>query len=148
MCFERKSCPDRRCFLTQTDGNDIVACYETMKKAVEHARNGNGSVLIEAMTYRRKGHAEHDNQSYVPAGEIDFWATTNDPIDRYERFLKEEKIASVEDLNQIAREVEKYLESELAIAEDAPLPEADSAAYDVFDNSIVPPAFKKKVLEK
>jgi pyruvate dehydrogenase E1 component alpha subunit/2-oxoisovalerate dehydrogenase E1 component alpha subunit len=56
----------------QTDGNDIVACYETMKQAVEHARGGNGSVLIEALTYRRKGHAEHDNQSYVPAGEIDF----------------------------------------------------------------------------
>ncbi|MFN2390542.1 MAG: thiamine pyrophosphate-dependent dehydrogenase E1 component subunit alpha [Pyrinomonadaceae bacterium] len=130
------------------DGNDIVACYETMKKAVEHARTGNGSVLIEAMTYRRKGHAEHDNQSYVPAGEIDFWAKTNDPIDRYERFLTTEKIASVEELNAIVAEVEKYLESELAIAEDAHFPEAVAAAYDVFDNQIVPPAFKKKVLEK
>ena len=71
----------------QCDGNDIVHCYETMKQAVEHARNGNGSVLLEVLTYRRKGHAEHDNQSYVPAGEIDFWAQNNDPIDRYERFL-------------------------------------------------------------
>jgi pyruvate dehydrogenase E1 component alpha subunit/2-oxoisovalerate dehydrogenase E1 component alpha subunit len=130
------------------DGNDIVACYETMKKAVEHARGGGGSVLIEAMTYRRKGHAEHDNQSYVPAGEIDFWAQNNDPVDRFERFLTTEKIASAEDLNKIVSEVSAYLEAELAIAEEAGAPEAISAAYDVFDNSVVAPAFKKKVLEK
>jgi len=131
----------------QTDGNDIVACYETMKRSVEHARGGGGSVLIEAMTYRRKGHAEHDNQSYVPEGEIDFWAQNNDPIDRYERFLTTEKIADENHLKEIVTEVAAYLESELAIAEEAGFPEPISAAYDVFDNSIVAPAFKKKVLE-
>lgn len=132
----------------QTDGNDVVACYETMKRAVEHARSGNGSVLVEALTYRRKGHAEHDNQSYVPAGEIDFWAKNNDPIDRFERFLREENIADDAEQKAIAAEIEKYLESELAIAESAPMPEPVSAAYDVFDNRVVPPAFKKKVLER
>ena len=129
------------------DGNDIIACYETMKRAVEHARGGGGAVLIEAMTYRRKGHAEHDNQNYVPAGEIEFWAKNNDPIVRYERFLTEEKIAAETDLDKIVAEVSGYLESELAIAEEAGFPEPISAAYDVFDNSIVAPAFKKKVLE-
>jgi pyruvate dehydrogenase E1 component alpha subunit/2-oxoisovalerate dehydrogenase E1 component alpha subunit len=132
----------------QCDGNDIVACYETMKKAVEHARSGNGSVLIEAMTYRRKGHAEHDNQSYVPAGEIEFWATTNDPIDRYERYLGEEKIGSEAELKSIVAEISVYLENELAVAEEAGFPDPVTAAYDVFDNSIVAPAFKKKALEK
>lgn len=130
------------------DGNDIIACYETMKKAVEHARNGNGAVLIEAHTYRRKGHAEHDNQSYVPAGEIDFWARNNDPLDRCERYLKEEKIASADEQKKIAAEISEYLENELAIAEEAEFPEGISAAYNVFDNSIVAPAFKKKVLAK
>ena len=128
------------------DGNDIIACYETMKTAVEHARNGNGAVLIEAMTYRRKGHAEHDNQSYVPEGEIDWWATNNDPITRYERFLLEKKVATQEKLDEIATEIAKYLQAELDIADAAPFPEGISAAYDVFDNSIVKPAFKKKVL--
>jgi pyruvate dehydrogenase E1 component alpha subunit/2-oxoisovalerate dehydrogenase E1 component alpha subunit len=104
--------------------------------------------LIEAMTYRRKGHAEHDNQSYVPEGEIDFWAKNNDPVDRYERYLTAEKIASTEELEKIVKQVEKYIADELAIADEAGMPEAISAAYDVFDNSIVAPAFKKKVLEK
>ncbi len=130
------------------DGNDIVACYETMKIAVEHARSGKGSVLIEAMTYRRKGHAEHDNQSYVPEGEIDWWAKNNDPIDRYERFLIEKKIATHAKLEEIAGEIGAYLQAELDSAEESGAPEGVSAAFDVFDNTIVKPALKRKVLEK
>ncbi len=84
-------------FGLQVDGNDVVACYETMKKAVSHARSGKGSVLIEAMTYRRKGHAEHDNQAYVPAGEIEWWAEHNDPVTRCERFLIDKGIFSRND---------------------------------------------------
>ncbi len=132
----------------QVDGNDIVACYEVMKKAVEHARGGNGSVLIEAMTYRRKGHAEHDNQAYVPEGEIEWWAENNDPVTRFERFLSEENILTGDEKNKIVGEVSVYLENELEIAEIAEMPAPESAAYEVFDNSIVQPAFKKKVLEK
>jgi pyruvate dehydrogenase E1 component alpha subunit/2-oxoisovalerate dehydrogenase E1 component alpha subunit len=130
------------------DGNDIIACYETMKEAVDYARDGNGSVLIEAHTYRRKGHAEHDNQHYVPAGEIEFWEQNNDPIARYERFLVEEKFAMIEELNQIAKEIVDYLQAELEIVENSPVPEGITAAYNIFDNKIVKPAFKKKVLER
>jgi TPP-dependent pyruvate/acetoin dehydrogenase alpha subunit len=129
------------------DGNDVVACYETMKKAVEHARGG-GAVLIEAHTYRRKGHAEHDNQSYVPEGEIEFWAKTNDPIDRFEKYLIERKHATQKDLDKIIAEISSYLQAELEIAEIAPVPKPESAAYNVFDNRVVPPALKRKVLEK
>src|SRR5215208_4604377 len=42
------------------DGNDVVACYEVMRRAADFARGGGGAVIIEAKTYRRKGHAEHD----------------------------------------------------------------------------------------
>ncbi|MEO6587910.1 MAG: thiamine pyrophosphate-dependent dehydrogenase E1 component subunit alpha [Pyrinomonadaceae bacterium] len=132
----------------QCDGNDIVACFETMKSAVEHARSGKGSVLLEVLTYRRKGHAEHDNQSYVPTGEIEFWASNNDPIERYERFLMTEKIASEDEMRKIIAEVSAHLESELAIAEETGFPSPETAAYDVFDNSIVAPAFKRAILEK
>jgi pyruvate dehydrogenase E1 component alpha subunit/2-oxoisovalerate dehydrogenase E1 component alpha subunit len=67
----------------QADGNDVIATYEVTKRAVERARRGDGVTLVELLTYRRKGHAEHDNQSYVPAGEIERWERENDPIDRY-----------------------------------------------------------------
>jgi TPP-dependent pyruvate/acetoin dehydrogenase alpha subunit len=71
----------------RADGNDVVATYEVTREAVDRARAGDGVTLIELVTYRRKGHAEHDNQSYVPPGEIERWAQENDPIDRYIREL-------------------------------------------------------------
>ncbi len=50
--------------------------YDVTRRAVDRARRGEGVTLIELITYRRKGHAEHDNQSYVPAGEIERWERT------------------------------------------------------------------------
>ena len=52
----------------QADGNDVLAVYDVTKRAVDRARRGEGVSIVELMTYRRKGHAEHDNQSYVPDG--------------------------------------------------------------------------------
>lgn len=132
----------------KVDGNDVVACFETMKEAVAHARGGDGSVLIEAMTYRRKGHAEHDNQAYVPEGEIEWWAEHNDPVTRYERFLEKKKILSGSEMETIAAEIREYLDQESDAAESEPPPEPLDAAREVFDNSTVPPAFRKKVLER
>lgn len=130
------------------DGNDIIACYEVTKKAAEFARGGGGAVLIEAKTYRRKGHAEHDDQRYVPQGEIDEWEKTNDPVDRYERFLTEQKIATREKLEEITADAQRTIDTDVEWAESSPMPEGESAAHNVFDNSIVPPAFRPKVLER
>src|SRR5262245_12942462 len=55
------------------DGNDVVACYEVMKQAADYARRGGGAVLIESKTYRRKGHAEHDDQRDGEPGETEGW---------------------------------------------------------------------------
>src|SRR6267142_2350165 len=49
------------------DGNDVLAVYEATKFAVERARRGHGVQFLEVKTYRRKGHAEHDDQHYVTA---------------------------------------------------------------------------------
>src|SRR5215831_7838165 len=59
------------------DGNDVIACYEVMKHSVDYARRGGGAVLIESKTYRRKGHAEHDDQRYIADGEIEWWEKNN-----------------------------------------------------------------------
>lgn len=129
------------------DGNDIVACYEVTRSAAEFARRGGGAVLIEAKTYRRKGHAEHDDQRYVPSGEIEWWEQNNDPVDRYERYLLEQKIATKEKLEEISSDVMREIEEDCAWAESSPMPEAEQAAYGVFDNGIVPPAFRPEVLK-
>jgi pyruvate dehydrogenase E1 component alpha subunit/2-oxoisovalerate dehydrogenase E1 component alpha subunit len=129
------------------DGNDVIACYEVTKQAVDYARSGRGAVLIEAKTYRRKGHAEHDDQRYVPEGEIEWWEKHNDPIDRCERFLFDAQVASKEKLDEITAGVMREIDEDCEWAESSPMPEAEGAAYGVFDNSIVPPAFRPKILE-
>lgn len=74
----------------RADGNDVLAVYDVTRRAVDRARAGGGTQLVELVTYRRKGHAEHDNQSYVPAGEIERWAAEDDPVDRYAARLTNE----------------------------------------------------------
>jgi pyruvate dehydrogenase E1 component alpha subunit/2-oxoisovalerate dehydrogenase E1 component alpha subunit len=129
------------------DGNDVVACYEVTRQAAEYARRGGGAVLIEAKTYRRKGHAEHDDQRYVADGEIEWWETNNDPIDRFERYVLEQNVATREKLDEIVADVTRLIDEDCAWAESSPLPEPEEAAYGVFDNSLVPPAIRPKVLE-
>src|SRR5687767_7692384 len=129
------------------DGNDVIACYEVTKHAVEQARRGNGAVLIEAKTYRRKGHAEHDDQRYVAPGEIEWWEKNNDPVDRFEGFLLEHNVATKEKLEEIVSDVTRIIDEDCAWAESSPLPDPEVAAYNVFDNNVVPPAFRPKVLE-
>jgi TPP-dependent pyruvate/acetoin dehydrogenase alpha subunit len=129
------------------DGNDVVSCYEATKHAANYARGGGGTVLIEAKTYRRKGHAEHDDQRYVAPGEIEWWETHNDPIDRFEKYVLGRKIATKEKLDEIVADVTRVIDEDCAWAESSPMPEAEQAAYGVYDNSVVPPAFRPKVLD-
>ena len=129
------------------DGNDVVACYEVTRQAAEYARRGGGAVLIEAKTYRRKGHAEHDDQRYVADGEVEWWEKNNDPVDRYEHYLLECNLATKEKLDEIVAGVVREIDEDCAWAESSPMPEGEKAAYGVFDNDVVPPAFRPKVLE-
>ena len=129
------------------DGNDVVACYETTKRAVEFARRGGGAVLIEAKTYRRKGHAEHDDQRYVPSAEIEWWEKHNDPVDRYERYLLDCGVADKNKLEEITADVVREIEADCEWAESSPMPDPEQAAYRVFDNEVVAPALRRQVLE-
>ena len=108
---------------SRADGNDVLATYQVTKEAVDRARTGGGTSLIELTTYRRKGHAEHDNQSYVPAGEIDRWARENDPLDRYVAQLKDEGVAP-DELAAIDARVTAEIDTATDIAEASPPPEA------------------------
>ncbi|HEY2849539.1 MAG TPA: thiamine pyrophosphate-dependent dehydrogenase E1 component subunit alpha [Gemmatimonadaceae bacterium] len=116
----------------RVDGNDVLAVHDVTKRAVDRARSGGGVTLIEMVTYRRRGHAEHDNQSYVPAGEVERWAAENDPIDRFVRVLVDrEKVEPPEIAAIDARvnaEVDKATDEALA----SPPPEGPSALGGVF----------------
>ncbi len=123
----------------QADGNDVIATYEVTKRAVDRARSGGGVTLIELITYRRKGHAEHDNQSYVPSGEIDRWASENDPIDRYAKRLIGEGFDKKE-LDAIDVRVKDEIDRATDEAEASPMPDPTDALVGIYaDPPVIAP---------
>jgi TPP-dependent pyruvate/acetoin dehydrogenase alpha subunit len=116
----------------QADGNDVLAVYDATKRAVDRARAGGGVTLVELMTYRRKGHAEHDNQSYVPEGEIAQWEAENDPLDRYVRVLRDELAVTDDELQAVHDRVAREIESATEIAEESGAPTPLDALMGVY----------------
>ena len=121
----------------QCDGNDVLAVYDCTKRAVDRARAGEGVSLLELMTYRRKGHAEHDNQSYVPDGEIEQWAAENDPIDRFVRVLRDREGVSAETLAEIDARIVREIDAATDEAERSGVPDPLDALVGVYAD---PPA--------
>ena len=113
------------------DGNDVIATYEATKRAVVRARRGEGTSIVELMTFRRKGHAEHDNQSYVPPGQIERWAAENDPLDRYVARLGQEGVAA-EELAAIDARIQREIDEATDIAEQSGVPEPLDALVGVY----------------
>ncbi len=109
------------------DGNDVLAVYEATQLAAERARAGKGVHFIEVKTYRRKGHAEHDDQSYVPKEEIERWASQNDPVDRYVRVLLDHGWAEERDLTDIDAGVRDEVDQATDACLEDPLPDAETA---------------------
>jgi TPP-dependent pyruvate/acetoin dehydrogenase alpha subunit len=116
----------------RADGNDVVATYQVTKEAVDRARRGEGVTLIELMTYRRKGHAEHDNQSYVPVGEIDRWASENDPVDRYIKVLTGREKIPLAELERLDARVAAEIDAATDQAEASPAPEPRDALRGIY----------------
>jgi pyruvate dehydrogenase E1 component alpha subunit/2-oxoisovalerate dehydrogenase E1 component alpha subunit len=119
------------------DGNDVFAVYEATKFAVDRARRGKGVHFIEVKTYRRKGHAEHDDQHYVPKEELERWARENDPVDRYVQRLLGADLVSEADLKDIDDRVRVEVDQATDACVDEPLPEPETALPGVYVN---PPA--------
>ncbi|MBN92766.1 MAG: dehydrogenase [Deltaproteobacteria bacterium] len=70
------------------DGTDVRAVYEATKEAVHRARAGQGPALIESLTMRMRGHAEHDDMAYVPDEMVDEWGQ-RDPVTQYLQWLRD-----------------------------------------------------------
>ena len=113
------------------DGNDVLAVYDATRLAVERAREGGGPTLVEAVTYRMKGHAEHDSQHYVPRGELEDWKR-RDPIERYIRVLVESGQATMEDLLAIDASVSAELDRDVELALASPFPSPEEAMSNVY----------------
>lgn len=119
------------CHGMTVDGNDVLAVYGATKLAVERARNGEGVTLLEVKTFRMKGHAEHDNQAYVPPELIEEWKA-KDALVRFERVLRELGVATDEDFANIQQRVKQEIDAATDEADRSPMPNPADAARGLY----------------
>ena len=109
------------------DGNDVLAVYGATKQAANRMREGGGPEIVECLTMRMKGHAEHDDARYVPPEVLEQWRK-KDPILTFERYLDEKKLMTPEEKATIGQRIQKEIQEDLAFAEASPLPPPQDAA--------------------
>ncbi|MCU1229457.1 MAG: Pyruvate/2-oxoglutarate dehydrogenase [Acidobacteria bacterium] len=119
------------CFGETVDGNDVLATYGAAKRAIDRARSGGGVTLLEVKTFRMKGHAEHDNQAYVPPEVIEEWKA-RDPLARYERVLQEIGVGTLADFEGIQARVKREVDTATDEADRSPMPNPEDAAKGLF----------------
>lgn len=107
---------------TRVDGIDVIAVYEATSRAVARARSGGGPSLIEAVTMRMHGHAEHDPADYVPNELLAEWAK-RDPVEEFAATLQKLKFASHDDIADLKEEVRQIAIDARAKAIADPMPE-------------------------
>lgn len=116
------------------DGNDVEAVSEVTAEAAARARAGEGPTLIEAKTYRHRGHFEGDMARYRPQDEVEYWMS-RDPIDLYEARLTGEFGASADDIQSARDSVEQQLDEAADWAEQQPHPDPSESTDDVYVDS-------------
>jgi len=113
------------------DGMDVMAVYEAAGEAVNRARKGQGPTLIEAKTYRFRGHFEGDSGTYRPKEEIDRWMQ-RDPISNYKAKLLETKVLTEKQSEDIDKEALAEMEAAMKFAQDSPFPELEETLENVY----------------
>ena len=113
------------------DGMDVTAVYEAAGEAVTRARNGKGPTLIEAKTYRYRGHFEGDSGTYRPKEEIEKW-TQRDPIKNYREKLIEMKVLTEKQAEDIDKEALAEMDEAMKFAQESPFPKPEEALENVY----------------
>lgn len=115
------------------DGNDVLKVYETVKEAVDRARNGGGPTLIEAKTYRIKGHFVGDPMLYRDQKEVEeFWK--REPIGKFENYLFENGLLEINEKDKIWNEAKREVEEAVKFAEESEYPNPEEALEDLFES--------------
>ena len=122
--FEKQAQKAKSCMPTlETDGMDVIAVYETVRKAQEYVSEGHGPIFVEAMTCRYEGHSMSDANSYRSLQEMKL-CKENDPIEKLKPKL------SVETAQMLQEKAQKVVEEAVAFAQNSPEPEvSDLAKY-------------------
>ena len=106
----------------QIDGNNVLEVYDTVRQAASRIRKNPGPILIEAMTFRMRGHEEASGTKYVPQELFERWSK-KDPVENFERYLLAEKVLTPRLLAAIQEELTAQIDAGLEKAFAAPMPQ-------------------------
>ena len=102
-----------------------------VSEAVERARNGEGPSIIEAKTYRSKGHSKSDAKKYRTREEEKEWLL-RDPIKLMAEVLIEQGIFTQQEADQTKAEAKKEIEESVEFAKNSPEPTLDALMEDIY----------------
>ncbi len=118
------------------DGQDVTAVFSAVRDARERAVSGEGPTLIEAETYRYRGHFEGDDQPYRADEEIEEWRQSRDPIDSFRAILEASGDLSAEQFDSLLSDVESTIDGATERARDDATPDPEAAYGTVFDDPV------------
>ena len=121
--IRRASCYDIE--REQVDGMDVLAVREVAERAVRKAREDKEPRFIEAITYRFRGHSMADPATYRTKEEVEEWRK-RDPILRMERYLKDNRMVTDDDIKAMRAEVDAEIREAVDFAESSPFPPPDA----------------------
>ena len=115
------------------DGNNVLEVYDTLINLAVDLRTNPRPVLVEALTFRMRGHEEASGTKYVPKELMEIWAL-KDPVQNYERFLEEIGILTDEIKADINKKVKSSINKglDIAFAEEAIIPDVKEELGDIY----------------
>jgi pyruvate dehydrogenase E1 component alpha subunit len=122
---------------TRCDGMDVLDVHSVVGDALETARKDRQPQLVEAVTYRYRGHSMADPEEYRSKEEVEEWRE-RDPIKAFSDRLVDEKVMKKEDVEKLDEQAIEAVDEAVQFADESPFPELDSL-YDevyVFDSDV------------
>jgi len=128
----------------RVDGNNVLDVYHTIKTLAEDIRKNPRPVLVEAITFRMRGHEEASGTKYVPKSLMETWSL-KDPVDNYEKYLEEIGVLSAGVKEKLNKKVKAAINKglEIAFAEEAILANTEEELNDIYapyHQIVIPPS--------
>ena len=115
----------------QVDGMNVLAVRDGAKKAIKHARDGKGPMILEMNTYRYRGHSMSDPAKYRTREEVTKTRAESDPIEMVKQRLLDEKWANEDDFKAIGKEIKLVVADCAEFAQNSPEPDPSELYTDV-----------------
>ena len=114
------------------EGSDVLEVYDVVSGAVDKARSGKGPTLLEAKTYRYRGHHVGDSGYYRTDDEVKWWMENKDPIKLLGDHMIAAKVTTQEELDALSETIEEEVEGAVEFGREAPLPTPEQAYEDLY----------------